>query len=133
VFWLQERWKVYLGKNLTVRQWLGEDSSRSRKGHRALLWLVDASGSWVLPAEWQHPDVCYELALADGQPAPQSFGKDITIHRVTPANDISQLKQTISKIDASAALPLDFILVTQSNAALAKAAKQETIPLVSLS
>lgn len=133
VFWLQERWKVYLGKNLTVRQWLGEDSSRSRKAHRALLWLVDVSNSWVLPAEWQHPDVCYELALAESQPIPESVYNDIIIHRVPRGNDLSQVKQAISKIDASAALPLDFILVPQGNAALAKAAKQETIPLVSLS
>lgn len=133
VFWLQERWKVYLGKNLTVRQWLGEDSLQGGKSHRALIWLVDAPASWVLPADWQHPDVCYEIALAEDQPIPEPWSHDVIIHRVPRGDGLHQTKQAILKIDSSAALPLDFILAPHGGAALAKVAKLETIPLVHLS
>lgn len=133
VFWLQERWKVYVGKNHTLREWLGDDARRGAKTHRALLVLVDAPSSWALPDAWQHPDVSYEIAIADGEHLAEDWGKNRIIHQVPRNAGEHQWIEWLCKIDAAAALPLDFILAPAANASLAKAAKRESIPLVSLS
>ena len=105
VFWFQERWKVYISRKLPISKWLGPDSMGEGKPHRALLWLPGTPAGWTVPEEWTHPDVIYET--------------------VTEPRDLAE-------IDASAALPIDYILTCRASKALVKAAERESIPLVSL-
>lgn len=129
VFWFQERWKVNFRGGLTIRGWLGE-SGRFDKPHRALLWLVHAPATWSLPETWQHPDVIYEVALADSQQAPSFLSSDARIHRVAVSNHQDALRQALKSIDTANALPLDYILAPAAPKALLKAAVIEQIPLV---
>lgn len=105
VFWFQERWKVYISWKHPISEWLGPDSMGEGKPHRALLWLPGTPAGWTVPEEWTHPDVIYET--------------------VTEPRDLAE-------IDASAALPIDYILTCRASKALVKAAERESIPLVSL-
>lgn len=114
VFWLQERWKMYLGSKRTLRDWLGPDSAPGSTPHRALLWLPGLPGDWQIPEDWTHPDVTYEAVT----------GPD--------SDDRDELVKYLEEIDASAALPIDFILTRQATKALSKAARRLSIPLVSL-
>ncbi len=116
-FWLQERWKVYVGPNRPIRNWLGPDSCGAGKPHRALLWLPGTADSWEIPEEWTHPDVNYQV---------------ISRHTGPDRDDRDGLEAFIELIDASAALPLDYILTSNASQALVKAARLNSIPLVSL-
>ena len=120
VFWFQERWKVYLNHKHTLRVWLGKDDMRGNLPHRALLWRVDAPESWQVPDDWTHPDVIYETVTA------RDFGQD------AQTTDKNVILQRLEKIDAAAALPIDFILACNASKALQKAARRLSIPLVSL-
>lgn len=116
-FWLQERWKVYIRPNRTIREWLGPDSLGEGTPHRALLWLPGTPASWKLPDEWTHPDVNYETPPDSSQPVP---------------TDRDGLAKFLSEIDSSRPLPIDYILTCNASKALIKAARRESIPLVSL-
>ncbi len=116
-FWLQERWKVYISHKLTIRQWLGPDSCGEGKPHRALLWLPGTPDGWQIPEDWTHPDVIYEVVAGDTGPA---------------RDDRDSLAAFLEKIDESAALPIDYILTSNASKALVKAARSNSIPLVSL-
>ena len=130
VFWLQERWKVYLDER-PVQTWLGTEMVGD-KPHRALLWLEGVPASWQPPVEWQHPDVVYEIALAAGNPPPAWLPDSARVHRVPEAADRDTRRKIITGIDESAALPLDFILTHDAPKSLIKAGRREAVPVISL-
>ena len=132
VFWFQERWKLYIRKNFTVRDWLGPDTLGEGKPHRALLWLAGAPADWTLPESWTHPDVIYEIVLAPGQAPPDWLTGGEEIHTAPLTSDRDSLRKSIAEIDLAAALPIDYILTCDAPKALEKAAAKETIPLISL-
>ena len=114
VFWLQERWKLYVHPNKSLRRWLGPDSLSEGTPHRALLWLAGTPQGWALPEDWLHPDVIYEVIES------------------TDAADCKSLQKFIANIDRTKALPIDFIVTCNASKALVKAAAREGIHLISL-
>jgi KDO2-lipid IV(A) lauroyltransferase len=132
VFWLQERWKLYIRENGTIRDWLGPDACGEGKPHRALLWLAGAPASWQPPEEWSHPDVIYEIVLAPGQEKPSWLPGSPIIHTAPPVADRKTFQKSIAGIDLAAGLPVDYILTSAAPKALVKAARREAIPFISL-
>ncbi len=132
VFWMQERWKLYINQLFTIRDWLGTEDMGLGKHHRALLWLVGVPATWELPSAWTHPDVIYEMVLAPEQTPPISLANVVIIHRCAPSTDRDELQKAIAHIDLAAALPVDYILTCAAPKVLAKAARRESIPLISL-
>lgn len=123
VFWFQDRWKVYANPRLSLRQWLGEETSAPGHGHRALLWLAGPAVDWSPPEDWLHPDLVYEIARethASGE------------HGIDPAASPRALERRLREIDLAAPLPLDFILTRGAGADLRRAARRAGVPLVSL-
>ena len=116
-FWLQERWKIYLSPHRTIRDWLGPEVMEQGTPHRALLWLPGTPDGWKLPEKWTHSDVNYETIPKSAAP---------------PSADHDRLADFLGKIDAAHALPIDYILTCQAPKALIKAARRESIPLISL-
>lgn len=134
VFWFQERWKVYVRKHQTIRDWLGLESGCGAKPHRALLWLEGVTESWRIPEEWIHPDVDYEAALTEEQELPFWLPKAMRVHRVLAGSNRRALQKAIAAMDESAVLPLDFILVPGvASKMLGKAAGLQAVPVFSLS
>lgn len=125
VFWMQERWKAYLGPAITPAQWLTDSPPPSTVPHRALVWLVGSPSTWEIPTEWQHPDIPYEVALTPGQPTPPWASENTIVHRVSSVEELTA-------IDSAAALPFDFVLTPEPQPALAKFAKSVAIPVISL-
>ena len=132
VFWLQDRWKVFVSSRHTIRDWLGPEILGEGKPHRALLWLADGHSSWKLPESWTHADVIYEIVLAAGQTPPAWLSGSETLHTVPAAGDARALQKAIATIDLAAALPVDYILAIDASRALVIAAARESIRLVSL-
>jgi KDO2-lipid IV(A) lauroyltransferase len=133
VFWFQERWKVYVSRKRPVSEWLGPDTLGEGKPHRALLWLAGAPDRWRIPEEWTHPDVIYEVVLAPGQEKPGWLGGSETVHTAPVTQERDVLRKAIEAIDLAAGLPVDYILTCDAPKALVKAARKESIPLISLS
>jgi Kdo2-lipid IVA lauroyltransferase/acyltransferase len=132
VFWMQERWKLYITPSYTIRDWLGPDAMGVGKPHRAMLWLVDLPAEWEMPETWTHPDVIYELVLAPNQATPAALHNLPIIHRCAPCRDRDELQKAIAAIDLAAALPVDYILTHSAPKVLMKAARRESIPVISL-
>jgi KDO2-lipid IV(A) lauroyltransferase len=132
VFWFQERWKLYLGSRHNVREWLGENALSNGKPHRALLWLCGVQAEWRMPDDWLHPDVIYEVVLENDRAWPQWLPENMSVHRITASSDRDELVKAIAAIDASVALPVDFILTNAAPKVLIKAARREAVPVVSL-
>ena len=132
VFWLQERWKVYINSEFTIRDWLGAKSHGSGRLHRALVWLADAPPGWRLPEAWVHPDVTYEVVLEPGRDLPAWLPAATRIHAAPCGAARDRLCQLIAAIDGAAALPLDYLITSGAPKALAKASRRQGIPLVSL-
>lgn len=132
VFWLQERWKVYVNARRTINEWLGSDLCGEGKPHRALLWLSGAPADWQLPEDWKHPDVIYEIVLAPGQARPSWSSGDTVIHTAPVTNDRKEMAKALASIDMAHGLPVDYILTAGASKALKKASDAESIPLVSL-
>ncbi len=132
VFWLQDRWKVFVNSRRTIRDWLGPEIPGESKPHRALLWLAEGHSSWKLPESWTHGDVIYEVALAAGQTPPAWLTGSETLHTVPAAGDARAVQKAIATIDLAAALPVDYILAINAPRALVIAAARESIHLVSL-
>ena len=132
VFWFQERWKLYVSGKVSLRDWLGPDTLGAGKPHRALLWLAGAPAGWRVPESWIHPDVIYEMVLAPGQPKPAWLTGAEILHTAPPSSDRDALRKSIAEIDLAAGLPIDYILTCQATKALEKAARKESIPLISL-
>ncbi len=131
VFWLQQRWRMYLSPKRPVSEWLGPDS-KGRTPHRALLWLPGTPDAWEIPEEWTHPDVIYEVIASHAFPVPPRKLQNLHFHAGPDAYDRVSLEKTLNRIDASAALPIDFILTCGASSDLEKAAERLSIPLISL-
>jgi KDO2-lipid IV(A) lauroyltransferase len=128
VFWLQERWKVFVRRLRPFQKWLPPESLPGTKPHRALIWLTEAMNSGGLPDAWLHPDVIYEAAIPAGSRAPEWLQEGTRIHSMPPVLSSS----VIRSLDENATLPFDFIITRQAPPALVKAAASEMIPLVSV-
>jgi Kdo2-lipid IVA lauroyltransferase/acyltransferase len=132
VFWLQERWKVFVKRFRPFGKWLEPMLEQGAKSHRALIWLGDVPDSWRPPEDWFHPDVAYEGAIPAGNRAPEWLPKDARIHFLPSLRSKRDVKRLIRFLDTSATLPFDFIITSKADPALAEAAAAELIPLVSL-
>jgi KDO2-lipid IV(A) lauroyltransferase len=106
VFWLQERWKVYVGKGNTLKRWLDKENVRGNKPHRAMVWLGENEERYELPADFLHGDVEWEYIT----------GKH---------------PQKLSEIDRCKPLPVDFLVTTQINQELLRFAEELEIPVLS--
>lgn len=134
VFWFQDRWKAYLGDHQSISDWQGKELGLGSKPHRALIWLAGCAANFRPAYEWMHPNVLYEIALESGQDFPEWLEKSTRVHFIpTETNDAMKLAKIISAIDASAALPLDFILAGNASPPLLKACRDELVPIVVLS
>lgn len=105
-FWLQERWKVYLGKKIRLAQWLGKEDVRGEKPHRAMAWLGRDEQRYEIPSDFQHDDVEWEFIT----------GKH---------------PQELSEIDQSKPLPVDFLVAKHIDAELLRFAGESGIPVLS--
>jgi hypothetical protein len=76
--------------------------------------------------------VIYEMVLAPGQPKPAWLTGAEILHTASPSSDRVALRKSIAEIDLAAGLPIDYILTCQATKALEKAARKESIPLISL-
>jgi Kdo2-lipid IVA lauroyltransferase/acyltransferase len=130
VFWLQERWKLNLKATVTIRDWLGPGDEQKGKPYRALLWLSHAPATWTLPDTWKHPDVIYEVVLAESQTLPPSISAETHIHRISSLADHRSVLNELISIDAARSLPVDYILAPQAPGMLIQAGKIEQIPVV---
>ena len=128
---MQERWRVYLSANHPPREWLGE-GVQSGKPHRVLLWLVGTPPGWRPPAEWWHDDITYEAVLAEGAATPDWIPAAMPVHRIGQVGGRGALRRLLAAIDGAAALPLDFILAHAAPNDLLKAARSESVPVISL-
>ncbi len=133
VFWFQDRWKSYASHLTPIRDWLGGDDDRSpRHPHRALFWQAGMP-SCGLPPEWRHPDVAYELALHEGEDPPAWADEAVVVHRVPRTDDAKALRGALTRIDRSAALPLDFVLSPQPVQALHRTCRRLALAHVAIS
>ncbi len=131
VFWLQERWKVFVPRNRTITDWLGPDTPIGDKPHRVLIWLDGQPDSWSLPDAWFHPDVAYEAVLGVGAAPPAWLPPGVKVHPIARGLSPEATREAIRGIDESQVLPLDFILTGKPGAGLSEAAAGAWIPLVS--
>lgn len=105
VFWLQERWKTYIGPTLTPIQWLKKENIRGQKKHRALVWTTSAEKNLPLPEGFAHGDIDYEY-FTDQNP------------------------ENLPEIDTQKQLPIDFILAFSKSDSLKEEASKLGIPLI---
>jgi hypothetical protein len=131
VFWLQERWKVFVRKFRPFGKWLSPETRAGTTRHRALIWLADVPGSWRPAADWFHPDVIYEAAVPAGVPAPEWLPAETKLHSLPPFRTDEDIIGAIRSLDAAETRPYDFIITRKAAPSLAKAAASELIPLVS--
>lgn len=132
VFWFQDRWKIYLSEEKGLSGWLGSAEARSsRHPHRALVWLPACPTDWTLGETWQHPDVIYEFAKESGTSTPAWVPEQAIVHEVSAMKSIADQQREIARIDASAALPLDFVLAGCHDNSLRRAARREAIQFFS--
>ena len=127
VFWLQERWKIYMNKRLGISQWFDADLDDSKKSCRVLLWLLKAPESWRLSKVWIHPYLRYEAVVAAGCNLSPDLPPIAKVHRFPPQ---TCSKRLLLEIEMGDALPLDFIISPVVDSALATAASSTSIPLV---
>lgn len=99
VFWMQERWKMYIGKRATPVKWLGSPDARGEKPHRALIWVNDSERDLPLPPACLHPDILHEYAVGKGVDA-------------------------LEAIDLSQTLPVDYILTFSKHPGLREKARE---------
>ena len=79
-----------------------------------------------------HPDVIYEVAQNADEARPSWLPDSARIHQIPEKAGREEVQNRLAEIDASNALPLDFILTPESRSELTEAARQEAIPVVSL-
>lgn len=135
VFWLQERWRVDVRPHRTIRRWLGhDDSNRGTTPHRAVLWLAGAPADWQMSEEWLHPDVVYEVVLAEGQETPGWVPIGAAVHRAPATGNVAVMQRAIAAVDLSHPLPIDYILTANFDIGTPMdiAARREDINLVSI-
>jgi Kdo2-lipid IVA lauroyltransferase/acyltransferase len=105
-FWLQERWKVYVGKYKDLTDWFDNEDVRGEKPHRAMAWLGENEEKYKIPADFLHGDVEWEF-VAGKQP------------------------YELAELDRSKPLPVDFLVTTQINPELLRYAAELGIPVLS--
>lgn len=132
VFWLQERWKVFVKRYRPFDKWLSPEALTGAKPHRALMWLAGVPDAWRPLENWFHPDVIYEAAISAGSRAPEWLPKDTRIHSLPPLESARDIQRAISSFESTATLPFDFIITRKAPPAMRQAAAAELIPLVSL-
>lgn len=98
VFWLQERWKVYIGKKTSPVKWLGDMEARGEQPHRVLVWAKAGEKDMPLPPACLHPDIIHEHAI----------GQEV---------------DGLEAINASQALPIDYILTFSKHPGLREKAR----------
>jgi Kdo2-lipid IVA lauroyltransferase/acyltransferase len=108
VFWLQERWRVRVGRKSTPARWIGNADLRCSKPLRALVWAKEGEKDSPLPASCVHPEIRYEWVV----------GRESC---------------ELERIEASSLLPVDFILVFSKAEGLRERAKALGIPLLQVS
>lgn len=108
VFWLQERWKLYVKRRITPKKWLIKDEITGKKSHRAVFWLGINEPEPKLKDEFIHADFEWEF-IAGREP------------------------QELEEIDRSKPLPIDFIMVTKIDKELKRVADHLAIPITSYS
>jgi lauroyl/myristoyl acyltransferase len=133
VFWLQERWKVFVKRFRPFDKWLEPVVQQGAKPHRALIWLGDVPDTWRPPENWFHPDVIYEAAVSAGSRAPDWLPEKTRTHSLPSSESARAIEHEIRALDAIETLPIDFILTRKAAPALKQAAATAMIPLVSLS
>lgn len=104
-FWLQERWKVYVGKTTTLTEWFNKADVRGEKPHRVVAWLGEDEGKYEIPADFLHGDVEWEFVT----------GKQA---------------HELAEIDRSKPLPMDFLVTTQTHPELLRSAAELGIPVL---
>lgn len=135
VFWLQERWKVYLYPHLPFQKWLADPQRCGSKHHRALLWLIGSPADWQLPEDWQHPDLSYQVAIPADFDTAECLTDETRLNVPVLSRDpsVGELRRYLRFYENEESLPLDFILAPVASEALREAAKREAIPLIQLS
>lgn len=108
VFWLQERWKIYIGSWGAPMKWIGDPDARGSKPHRVLVWAKEDEKDAPLPPGCLHPDIIHEYAI----------GKEADL---------------LEAIEKSQALPIDYILIFSEHPGLRAKARELGIPIHSVS
>ncbi len=108
VFWLQERWKVYIWDKISPVKWLDDSAERGEKPHRVLIWAKDSERDLPIPQACLHPDIIHEYAV----------GKEV---------------DTLEEIDGSQTLPVDYILTFSEHPGLSEKARELGIPIYPVS
>ena len=98
VFWLQERWRVYVAAGIPFGRWVKKEDARGGKPHRGLVWRRESEKDLQLPPACVHGDIIYEEAT--GKPAGE-----------------------LEAIDLEKPLPIDFIMAFSEDPELSSAAK----------
>jgi KDO2-lipid IV(A) lauroyltransferase len=130
VFWLQDRWKVFVKRLRPFSNWLEPADEKGRKPHRALIWLTEAMDSWGLPEAWFHPDISYEVTIPASGRAPKWAMEEARLHHLPVLHAARDIRRVIRILDAGDPLPFDFIITRKAPKALAQAAFAEQILLV---
>lgn len=105
VFWLQERWKVYVAGGVSFSKWFKKEEVRGIKPHRGLVWRTEGEKKLDLPFACLHGDIIYEEA-------------------------VEKTVDELERIDSEKPLPIDFIMIFSENAELRDRAKQLGIPVM---
>jgi Kdo2-lipid IVA lauroyltransferase/acyltransferase len=129
VFWFQDRWRTYLSRDFTIRDWLGDEARSLRHAHRALVWLAGSASEWKLPEAWEHGDVVYEYVIGQGADLPEWVPEGAVVHRVS---DMGKIGEDITRINFAEALPVDYIVTGNSDKRLRRAGKREAIQYIYL-
>ncbi|MEY4487724.1 MAG: hypothetical protein RIQ79_232, partial [Verrucomicrobiota bacterium] len=108
VFWLQERWRIE--RWAAHKVWgkppkPGVVAVPPTKRRRALLW-ADAAGAMPARPVAEPADVDYEAGIPDGAMAPT----DVTKLWIRGAEGPETTEAFLRRVDAGAALPLDFVV-----------------------
>lgn len=108
VFWLQERWKIYLRDGVAPTKWLEKAEVRGRSPHRALVWMTEEEKDMKLPAGCVHGDIVNERCIGA---------------------QVSELQT----IDRARRLPIDYVLTFSENKELREVARELGIPVYAVS
>lgn len=107
-FWLQERWKVYIGHHFTPTKWLDDTELRGAKPHRAVFWLEKDTQVTELDPAFLHGDIEWEYA-------------------------IGERPEALEEIDRSKPLPIDFVITGRVDEELRRVGKNLGIPVLDYS
>ena len=133
VFWLHERWRMRLRGDASLTERLGEAPPLAEKRFRMVLWLTGVGEDWEFPERWQHAAVDYECVLETQQAMPRSLAAmHCPRHDVGEGMSAKAYGKVLERLEESAALPIDVILVPKAPRCLKKAAQHAAIPVAEL-